>query len=97
LLTSLFQTQEDTLMVKHARRFETVEVAADGAGLVSHAGAALVVELADRMGLTDGFSGALESTRERRSAHDPGCVLRDLAVMLADGVASHFPGEFTGA
>jgi hypothetical protein len=85
LLTSLFQTQEDTRMVKHACRFETVEVTADGAGLVSHAGAALVVELADRMGLTDGFSAALESTRERRSAHDPGCVLRDLAVMLADG------------
>ena len=72
-------------MVKHARRFETVEVTADGAGLVSHAGAALVVELADRMGLTDGLSAALKSTRERRSAHDPGCVLRDLAVMLADG------------
>src|ERR1700690_4132460 len=27
----------------------------------------------------------MASTRERRSAHDPGVVLRDLAVMLADG------------
>ncbi len=27
----------------------------------------------------------MASTRQRRSAHDPGVVLRDLAVMLADG------------
>jgi hypothetical protein len=53
--------------------------------LVSHAGAALLVELADRVGLTAALSQALESTRERRSAHDPGRVLRDVAVMLADG------------
>jgi hypothetical protein len=63
----------------------TVEVTADGAGLVSHAGAALLVELADRTGLTAALSDALGSTRERRSAHDPGRVLRDVAVMLADG------------
>jgi len=53
--------------------------------LVSHAGVALLVELADRAGLTEALSGALADTRERRSAHDPGRVLRDVAVMLADG------------
>jgi hypothetical protein len=53
--------------------------------LVSHAGAALLVELADRTGLSGALSDALASTRERRSAHDPGRVLRDVAVMLADG------------
>ena len=58
---------------------------ADGEGLVSHAGAALLVELADRVRLTAALSEALASTRERRSAHDPGRVLRDVAVMLADG------------
>lgn len=58
---------------------------ADGEGLVSHAGVALLVELADRSGLTGGLSAALARTRERRSAHDPGRVLRDVAVMLADG------------
>jgi DDE family transposase len=52
---------------------------------VSHAGAALVVELADRGGLTAGLLQAMSVTRERRSAHDPGRVLRDVAVMLADG------------
>jgi hypothetical protein len=60
-------------------------VTADGEGLVSHAGVALLVELADRAGLTEALSGALADTRERRSAHDPGRVLRDVAVMLADG------------
>jgi hypothetical protein len=72
-------------LVNHKARPGTVIVSADGDGLVSHAGAALVVELADRVGLTEGLSGALASTRERRSAHDPGRVLRDVAVMLADG------------
>ena len=78
-------TQEDTQLVKPVARLETVEVAADGEGLVSHAGAALLVELADRVGLTGALAGALSGTRERRSAHDPGRVLRDVAVMLADG------------
>ena len=72
-------------MVKRTARLRTVEVTADGEGLVSHAGVALLVELADRVGLTGALSDALAGTRERRSAHDPGRVLRDVAVMLADG------------
>ena len=72
-------------MVKPAARLGTVEVTADGEGLVSHAGVALLVELSDHFGLTGALSGALAETRERRSAHDPGRVLRDVAVMLADG------------
>lgn len=73
------------MQVMATTRVGTVEVTADGDGLVSRAGAALLVELADRTGLTAGLSEALAATRERRSAHDPGRVLRDLAVMLADG------------
>jgi hypothetical protein len=72
-------------MVKPAARLRTVEVTADGEGLVSHAGVALLVELADRVGLTGALSEALAASRERRSAHDPGRVVRDVAVMLADG------------
>ncbi|MFN8161771.1 MAG: IS1380 family transposase [Solirubrobacterales bacterium] len=49
----------------------TVEVTADGGGLVSHAGAFLLAELADRTGLTKALSEAMAATRERRSAHDP--------------------------
>ena len=32
----------------------TVEVTSDGAGLVSHAGSALVAQVADKLGLTSG-------------------------------------------
>ena len=69
---------------RDGRRF-TVDVVSDGEGLVSHAGAALLAEAADRLGLTDALSRALASMRERRGRHDPGRVVRDLAVMLADG------------
>ena len=65
--------------------FRTVDVVADGTGLSSRAGTALLALTAQRLGLTDGLSGALAGTRERRSAHDPGRVLCDLAVMAADG------------
>ena len=78
-------TQEDTRKVKTQTTRQTVEVRADGEGLVSHAGAYLLVELADRLGLTAALSEAMGPTRERRSAHDPGVVLRDLAVAIADG------------
>lgn len=78
-------TQEDTRKVKTQTTRQTVEVRADGEGLVSHAGAYLLVELADRLGLTAALSAAMAPTRERRSAHDPGVVLRDLAVAIADG------------
>ena len=69
---------------RNGRNF-TVDVAADGEGLVSHAGAALLGEVADRVGLTRDLSVALVGVRERRGRHDPGRVVRDLAVMLADG------------
>jgi hypothetical protein len=77
--------QEDTQLVKPEARPGTVIVSADGDGLVSHAGTVLLAEVADRTGLTDGLSGALSGTRQRRSAYAPGRVLRDVAVMLADG------------
>jgi hypothetical protein len=69
---------------RDGRRF-TVEVAPDGEGLVSHAGAALLAEAADRLGLTRALSRGFGGMRERRGRHDPGRVVRDLAVMLADG------------
>lgn len=73
------------MKVQRDGRNFTVDVAADGEGLVSHAGAALLAEVADRVGLTGELSGALAGVRERRGRHDPGRVIRDLAVMLADG------------
>ena len=84
MLKTSIPTQEDTQLVKPVARLGTVEVTADGEALVSHAAVALLVELADRV-LTASLSVALASTRERRSAHGPRRVLRDVAVMLADG------------
>ena len=63
----------------------TVEVTADGAGLVSHAGSALLAQVADKLGLTSALSLRLAVLKQRRRGHDPGRVIRDLAVMLADG------------
>ena len=60
------------------------EVVADGQGICSHVGAALLGELADRLGLTAEL-GRRANTGLRRGAHDRGQVLRDLVVMLADG------------
>ena len=66
-------------------RWVTVEVTADGAGLVSHAGTALLGRVADMLGLTSALSLRLGVLKQRRRGHDPGRVIRDLAVMLADG------------
>ena len=85
IATSRSQDQEDTRKVKAKTLGTKVEVTADGEGLVSHAGAFLLSELADRIGLTKALSEAMSPTRERRSAHDPGVVLRDLCVAIADG------------
>ena len=51
------------MKVKPTTRLGTVEVTADGEGLVSHAGVVLLAELADRSGLTEALSGALRPTR----------------------------------
>lgn len=85
MLKSQSQTQEDTRKVKPKTATQTVEVRAVGEGLVSHAGAYLLSELAGRIGLTEALSVAMSPTRKRRSAHDPGRLLRDLAVSIADG------------
>jgi Transposase DDE domain group 1 len=59
-------------------------VVADGQGICSHVGAALLSELSDRLGLTCEL-GRRANRGVRAGAHDRGQVLRDLVVMLADG------------
>jgi Transposase DDE domain group 1 len=76
---------EVTLKVMHGGRSFTVEVTSDGAGLVSHAGTALLAQVGDKLGLTRALSLRLAVLKQRRRGHDPGGVIRDLAVMLADG------------
>jgi hypothetical protein len=53
--------------------------------LVSHAGSALLGQVADKTGLTRALSAALGEPGLRAGSHDRGRVIRDLAVMLADG------------
>ncbi len=73
------------MKVQRDGRSVTVEVRADGEGVVSRAGSALVALIADKTGLTSALSAALAGLKVRQSGHDPGRVVRDLAVMLADG------------
>ncbi len=60
-------------------------VAVDGRGLTSRSGTAALRELADRIGLTDALSAAAAPVSSAGLLHEPGAVLRDLVVMLADG------------
>jgi hypothetical protein len=61
-------------------------VSADGEGLVSRAGVALLRELTEETGLAGGWSAALLDTYKTFPAvHAPGRVLADLAVVIADG------------
>jgi Transposase DDE domain group 1 len=71
--------------VKYSKSQKRPVVTADGGGIANHVGALLLSEMADWSGVTDGFSEALCSARQRKSAHDPGAVLRHLAVAIADG------------
>ena len=69
------------MRVRATNSSSRVEVTTDGTGVVGHAGAALLRELADRVGLT----GALGWRDPQGRRHPDAAVLRDLAVMLADG------------
>jgi hypothetical protein len=76
------QIKEGTLRVQATNSRVGFEVTTDGTGVVAHAGAALLRELADRLELT----GALGwRAAPGRRGHPDAHLLRDLAVMLADG------------
>ena len=61
------------------------DVTCDGERIAGHAGAALLMELADRLGLTTALGWRAGRTQTSRHRHAAGSVLRDLAVLLADG------------
>jgi DDE family transposase len=71
--------------MKRSGRARRVKVSADGRGVVSHAGAALLRELAAETGLAGAVSGALLDTYRGVPLHMPGQVFADLAVAIADG------------
>jgi Transposase DDE domain group 1 len=74
--------KEGTLRVQANNWPSNFEVSTDGVGVVGHAGAALLRELADRVGLTAALGWRDPHGRRR---HPDAAVLRDLAVILADG------------
>lgn len=69
---------------KKARDVAPLLVTADGKGMTGRAGTGLLGRVADRVGLTDGLSQAVGGCRSWVE-HDPGKVVRDLVLMLADG------------
>ena len=73
------------MRVKRSRCSKRPRVTTDGEGLVSHAGAGLLAEMADRSGLTDALSEAMSGCGISWRAHDPGVVVSHLAVAVADG------------
>jgi hypothetical protein len=60
-------------------------VSDDGKGIVSHAGAVLLLETARVTGLQAGLASALGRWRLPRAVHDPGKIALDLAVAVALG------------
>jgi hypothetical protein len=78
-------TQKGTSEMKRNSTRPRLWVTGDGRNVVAHAGARVLCDLADVVGLTDGLSAAMAPTKQRRRGHDRGRVLVDLAVMLADG------------
>jgi Transposase DDE domain group 1 len=83
-----FPTQEGTSRVKRRRSSPRLSVTTGGKGIVAHAGARLLCDLADELGLTEGLSEAMAPTKKRRRGHDRGHVLVDLAVAVADGATT---------
>ena len=69
------------MRVQATNSSSSFEVTTDGTGVVGHAGAALLRELADRLGLTKALGWQQAGARR----HPDAAVLRDLAVVLADG------------
>jgi hypothetical protein len=61
---------------------------ADGEGVVSHAGSRLLADVADRATLTAQLGEVLAGLRKPRARHDPGRVLADMAVAVADGATT---------
>ena len=65
--------------------YPKVTVTTGGRGVCSHVGSRLLGDVAAAAGVDEVFDTAVGGGRKRRSAHAPGRVLADLAVMLADG------------
>jgi hypothetical protein len=74
-----------TPRVKHRDSRPWLSVIAGGESLVSHAGGLLLVESARRSGLAGQLSRLLGPWRRPLAVHDPGKIVKDLAIAVALG------------
>ncbi|MEV7346189.1 IS1380 family transposase [Streptomyces sp. NPDC093544] len=65
--------------------YPRLRVEGSGRGMVSQAGAVLLVETVRKTGLDSAISAALTPWRKRRAVHDPGKALLDVALGVALG------------
>lgn len=72
-------------MKKRIGSYPRVRVEGGGRGVVSQAGAVLLVETVRKSGLDAAISAALEPWRKARAVHDPGKILLDVALTVALG------------
>ncbi|MFD9434203.1 IS1380 family transposase [Streptomyces sp. NPDC060002] len=72
-------------MKKRIGSYPRVRVEGGGRGVVSQAGAVLLVETVRKSGLDAAISAALEPWRKARAVHDPGKILLDVALAVALG------------
>ncbi|WP_250293962.1 IS1380 family transposase [Streptomyces atroolivaceus] len=72
-------------MSKRIGLYPRVRVEGGGRGVVSQAGAVLLVETVRKAGLDTAISAALAPWRKPRAVHDPGKVLLDVALGVALG------------
>jgi hypothetical protein len=87
--SSQLTQEEASLKVHRSRSVRRAEVTTDGRNLVSHAGTAMLSELADRTGLTHGLSAAMADCTKLGAdqAH------RGLGVELGAGMSQLWCGE----
>ncbi|MCC5480517.1 IS1380 family transposase [Streptomyces barringtoniae] len=72
-------------MKKRIGSYPRVRVEGGGRGVVSRAGAVLLVETVRKSGLDQAISAALAPWRKPRAVHDPGKILLDVALAVALG------------
>ncbi|WP_238072504.1 IS1380 family transposase [Rhodococcus zopfii] len=72
-------------MSKSTSPYPSVSASATGTGVVSHAGAVLLLRTAEKTGLASELTTELAPYRKPLARHDPGKILLDLAIALAIG------------
>jgi hypothetical protein len=72
-------------VTKRIGSYPRVRVEGSGRGVVSQAGAVLLVETVRKSGLDTAMSAALAPWRKARAVHDPGKILLDVALSVALG------------